>query len=239
KPLSKGPLAGPECRSGTRIAQAGGWGAKAPVKKRSLPRFLTRMADCNSVEIWRIRRVAILSRQFMTSKTSVGALFGAIAGASLLFCCLGTSARADSIPYPNPGTVNPATYNFTAAFTGDVIAFFARNSASFENVLGLQINGVSTGIFGLDNLTSHVGDSVNLGFAHAGDTLTFVMRNIVPGNGDLFSNPALNGPYDGLAVGTQHIYSTSYTATSPIFGSIPVGVFVAFEDLRFRDSNFN
>jgi hypothetical protein len=184
--------------------------------------------------VWRLVGAII-----MTSKTSVGALVGAIAGASLLFCSLGTSARADSIPYPNPGTLNLATYSFTAAFTGDVIAYFARNSGSFENTLGLQINGVSTGIFGLNNLTSHVGDSVNLGFAHAGDVLTFVMHNISPGIGDLFSDPALNGPYDGLAVGTQHIYSTRYTATFPIFDSIPVGVFVSFEDLRFRDSNFN
>src|SRR5262245_63413823 len=100
----------------------------------------------------------ILSGQFMTSKTSAGALAGTIAGASLalFFCGLGTSARADTIPYPNPGSPNPATYSFTAAFTGDVIAYFAGSSASFENTLGLQINGVSTGIFGLNNKTSMV-----------------------------------------------------------------------------------
>lgn len=183
----------------------------------------------------------ILSGQFMTSKNSASALAGAIAGASLalLFCGLGTSARADSIPYPNPGTLNPATYTFTAAFTGAVTAYFAGSSASFENTLGLQINGVSTGIFGLNNHTSAVGDSLNLGFANAGDVLTFVMHNISPGIGDLYSDPALNGPYDGRTLGTQHIYSARYTATSPTFGSIPVGVFVGFEDLPFRDSNFN
>jgi hypothetical protein len=177
----------------------------------------------------------------MTSKTSAGALIGAIAAASLtlLFCGPGTSARADSIPYPTPGTLNPATYSFTAAFTGDVIAYFAGSSAGFENTLGLQINGVSTGIFGLNNHTSALGDSLNLGFAHAGDVLTFVMHNISPGIGDLYSNPTLNGPYDGLPVGTQHIYSTRYTATFPIFDSIPAGVFVSFEDLPFRNSNFN
>ena len=104
----------------------------------------------------------VFSGQFMTSINSAGALVGAIAGVllALFFCGLGTSARADTIPYPNPRTPNPATYIFTAAFTGDVIAYFAGSSASFENTLGLQINGVSTGIFGLDNLTSHVGDSV-------------------------------------------------------------------------------
>src|SRR5262249_24142415 len=181
------------------------------------------------------------SEQFMTSRSSAGALPGAIAGAWLafLFCSLSTGARAATIPYPNPGTPNPATYTFTAAFTGDVIAYFAGSSASFENPLGLQLNGVSTGIFGLNNHTSAVGDSLSLGFAHAGDFLTFVMHNISPGIGDLFSDPALNGPYDGRATGTQHIYSARYTATSPIFGSIPVGVFVGFEDLPFKDSNFN
>jgi hypothetical protein len=157
----------------------------------------------------------------------------------LLLHGLGTSARADSIPYPNSGTLNPATYVFTAAETGDVIAYFARSSASFENTLGLMINGVPTGIFGLNNHTSVVGDSLSLGFAHAGDTLTFIMHNISPGNGDLFSDPTLNGPYDGLPVGTQHVYATPYTATSPIFDSIPAGVFVSFEDLPFRNSNFN
>jgi hypothetical protein len=177
----------------------------------------------------------------MTSKTPASALVGAIAAASLAlsFCGLGASARADSIPYPTPGTLNPATYSFTAAFTGDVIAYFAGSSAGFENTLGLQINGVSTGIFGLNNHTSALGDSINLGFAHAGDVLTFVMHNISPGNGDLFSDPALNGLYDGLPAGTQHIYSTRYTATSPIIDSIPAGVFVSFEDLPFRNSNFN
>src|SRR5262245_13965852 len=181
------------------------------------------MADCNSAAIWRTRCVASGRAISMASKTSAGALVGAVAGASLalLFYGFGTSARADSIPYPNLGTPNPATYAFTAAFTGDVIAYFAGSSASFENTLGLQINGVSTRIFGLNHHTSALGDSLNLGFANAVDVLTFVMHNISPGIGDLYSDPALNGPYDGLLVGTQHIYSTRYTATSPMIDSIP------------------
>jgi hypothetical protein len=41
----------------------------------------------------------------------------------------------------------------------------------------------------------------------------------------------MNGPYDG-GPGQNHVYSTPYTATSPIIDSIPVGTYVAFEDLR-------
>jgi hypothetical protein len=161
------------------------------------------------------------------------------ASLALLLCGLGTSARADAIPYPTPGVLNPATYTFTAVATGDIIAYFAGSTASFTNTLGLQVNGVSTGIFGLNNQTSAIGQSLDLGHANAGDVLTFVMHNVSPGIGDLFSNPALNAPYDGLAVGTQHVYSTPYTATSPIFDSIPVGTFVSFEDLPFPQSDLN
>src|SRR5262249_16699316 len=122
------------------------------------------------------------------------------ASLALLLCGLGTSARADAIPYPTPGVVNPATYTFTAVTTGDIVAYFAGSTAAFTNTLGLQVNGVSTGIFGLNNHTSAVGESLNLGHANAGDVLTFVMR--VGGVVDVFSNPALNATYDG-GIGTQ------------------------------------
>ena len=72
----------------------------------------------------------------------------AIAGASLalLLCGLGTTARADVIPYPAPGpggsgVLNPVVYNFTAVAAGDIIAYFAGSSASLINDLGLQVNG--------------------------------------------------------------------------------------------------
>src|SRR5262249_5602156 len=44
--------------------------------------------------------------------------------------------------------------------------------------------------------------------------------------------------FDG-SVGHNHVYSTPYTATSPILDAIPVGIFVAFEDLQFPFSDFN
>jgi hypothetical protein len=165
----------------------------------------------------------------------------AVVGASLalLVCGLGTSARADAIPYPNSGTPNTASYVFTAAVTGEIIAYFAGSTAAFDNQLGLLVNGVDTGVVGLDNHTSMIGQSLDLGHANAGDALTFVLHNLTQGK-LAFSDPTLNVPYDmNGSVGHQHVYSTPYTATSPILGSIPVGTFVSWEDLPFPASDFN
>ena len=149
----------------------------------------------------------------------------AIPGASLalLLCGLGTVARADAIPYPNVGTPNTATYSFTVAETGEIIAYFAGGGASFDLQLGLLVNGVDTGVVGLDNKTSMIGQSLDLGDAKAGDALTFVLHNLSTGR-LAFSDPTLNVSYDiDGSVGHQHVYSTPYTATSPILDSIPVG----------------
>jgi hypothetical protein len=169
----------------------------------------------------------------------------AIMGASLalLLCVSGTSARADAIPYPTPGVLNPAVYTFTATATGDIIAFFAGSTASFTNELGMQVNGGPVGSFGLNNHTSAIGDSLNLGSVTAGDVLTFVMRNVDPGIGDAFSDPALNGPYDFAAAGAgiQHVYATNYTVTSPIIGAIgaiPAGIYVGWEDIPSNNPQF-
>ena len=68
------------------------------------------------------------------------------------------------------------TYTFTAASTGDIIAYFAipNVTASDTEEIGLLVNGVSTGVFGLDNHASYLGEAFDLGHANAGDTLTFV-----------------------------------------------------------------
>jgi hypothetical protein len=154
------------------------------------------------------------------------------------------SARAnDVIPYGTPGTQNATPYTFTAASTGDIVAYFWDHSgASFENVLGLAVNGVLRGSFGLDNQTSNPGDSFDFGSVNAGDTLVFVMRNLHQSYADqtpplspadVFSDASLNGPYDhlGAGAGDNHVYSTAYTATSPTSDHIPVGTYVGFEDL--------
>jgi len=154
----------------------------------------------------------------------------------------GTSqVLADAIPYPTVGTPNPVTYTFTAAASGDIIAYFAGSTASYVNELGMLDNGVLTPAgYGLNNHTSAPGQSFDLGTVTAGDTLTFVLHNLTLGK-DAYSDPSLNVPYDvpGDTVGHNHVYSTPYTATGPIIDSIPVGTFVAFEDLPFPHSDFN
>jgi hypothetical protein len=165
----------------------------------------------------------------------------AVTGASLalLLCGLGTSARADAIPYPAVGTPNTAGYTFTAAADGDIVAYFAGSTAGFDLRLGLMVNGTLTNLgLALDDHTSAIGQSFDFGPVKAGDTLTFVLHNLTL-NLNAFSDPALNVGYDlNGTVGHQHIYSTPYTQ-NPIIDSIPPGTYVAFEDQRFPSSNFN
>jgi hypothetical protein len=145
-----------------------------------------------------------------------------------------SNVRAAFVPYPTPGFENPLTYTFTAASTGHVIAYFAGSTATFQNELGMSVNGDAVGSFGLDNTTTVYGTSFDLGAVNSGDTLTFVMHNIAPGLGNLYSNPALNGAYD--SEGTHnHIYSTAFVSD----GTIPNGTFVAFEDLPAASADWN
>jgi Domain of unknown function (DUF4114)/PEP-CTERM motif len=134
-------------------------------------------------------------------------------------------AQAGVIPYPNPGTQNPVLYSFTATATGPITAYFAGGSAADTEVVGLLVNGVSTGITGLNNQTSSIGQSLVLGNVHAGDILTFVdiIQQPPSAVNTWFSNKAMNS--DGL----QHIYSTSATAAQ-ISALIPAGTYVGFED---------
>lgn len=163
--------------------------------------------------------------------------------AFLGLAALSASAKADSIPYPNAGTINTVTYTFTAASTGDVTAYIVGGfGAGYTNELGLLINGVDTGIQGLNNHTSSVGDSLVLGSAQAGDTLTFVLHNLSLQK-DAYSDPSLNAAYDDPSYTGPHthIYSAPYTATSPLFAGVPAGTYVAFEDQEFpfTDANYN
>src|SRR5665213_32718 len=156
------------------------------------------------------------------------------------------NASADLIPYGNAGTPNPTVYTFTATASGDITAYFGGSSAGYDTEIGMLVNGVPTGIIGLDDHSSTVGQSLNLGFASAGSTLVFELINNSLGL-TAYSDPSLNLPYDvagETANGHNHVYSTAYTATGPIpdpnqGGSIPVGIipagtYVAFEDLPFN-----
>ena len=148
---------------------------------------------------------------------------------------VGGAAQAGTIPYPNAGTENPVTYTFTAANAGPITAYFAGSNAGDEEVVGLWVNGVSTGITGLDNHTSSIGQSLVLAASvNAGDILTFVDIIIQPptGVGPWFSDKALNSD------GANHVYSTS-AAANQISPLVPAGIYVAFEDLPKASSDFD
>jgi hypothetical protein len=143
---------------------------------------------------------------------------------------LATNTASAAIVYPTIGSENLTTYTFTAQTTGDLVAYFAGSGAVYEQRVGLLVNGISTGLVGLDNHTSTIGQSFNLGHVVTGDILTFV--DVFPGGEAWYSNPALNGGNG------NHVYSVAASAGQAFAGS-PAGTYVAFEDLTFPTSDFN
>jgi len=155
---------------------------------------------------------------------------------------LGSNAKASTlIPYPNRGVENSATYTFTAIADGSVTAYFAGSAAGFSEVVGMTVNGIATGITGLNDHSSNIGDALVLGNVHAGDTIVFFDQISPLNTGDIwYSDPALNPFKDG-----QHVYATLYDGKTDTIihvpaGVIPPGVYVGFEDLRrLQGSNFD
>lgn len=136
---------------------------------------------------------------------------------------LGTATAAQAaIPlYPTPGVVNASDYAFTAAADGDIVAYFAGHSAGYTNWLRLEVNGVDTGLEGLNNQTSALGQSFNFGPVSAGDALVFKIRVVNTGD-NFYSQRSQN------ADGITHIFSANYGGGD---WGIPAGVYVGFEDL--------
>lgn len=139
--------------------------------------------------------------------------------------------HAGPIPYPSPGVENPVLYSFTATATGPVTAYFYGSTAAYTNELTMLVNGVGTGIQGLNTSTSVHGDTFVLGSVNAGDSIVFEMVNISPGDvGPWYSDKSLNS--DGI----NHVYSTAFGGDA----FIPAGPYVAFEDLQGGgDLNYN
>ena len=146
------------------------------------------------------------------------------------------------IPYPDPGTINPVTYTFTAMSTGEIDAYYAipHTTASFTETVGLigQRGFDGTDSSRQPNFPPRRG--LRPRSVHAGDTLTFVL-NVVSEGYTLYSNPAMNSD------GTNHVYSTQYDALNASSGDakyfagagIPYGTYVAFEDELNGNSDFN
>ncbi|MBD8658182.1 DUF4114 domain-containing protein [Oxalobacteraceae sp. CFBP 13730] len=141
------------------------------------------------------------------------------------------AAQAAPVLYSQVGTQNTATYSFTAATTGNLTGYFAGSKADYENEVGMMVNGVATGLFGLNNKTSAYGQAFNFGNVVAGDVLVFVLSNIKPGNiGPWYSQTNLNSDL------TNHVYSSYYAGDD----RLSAGTYVAFEDKpRGGDFNYN
>ncbi len=172
-------------------------------------------------------------------RMSVQPIIKALLVSCTLFAVSTQCAFAGAIPYPNSGTLNPTTYTFTASNTGEVMAYFAGSTASFDNQLGMLINGVqSSSGFGLDNHSSAIGLEFDLGHVTKGDTLVFEMKNNTLGGLIVYSDPSMNSAYDNGGPGLNHIYSTAYTGS--LGHNIPNGTYIGFEDLRGGgDKNYN
>jgi hypothetical protein len=159
-----------------------------------------------------------------TNRWALAAL--AIAGGA----CFGNDARADAIPYPDIGTpIAIPSYNFTASSTGNITAYFYTSDAGDTEEVSMLVNGVATGIFGLNNHTSTVGEAFNLGAVDAGDTIEFFIADLSTGV-DWYSNAADNSD------GVNHAYVTAYTGG---VSGIPAGTYVGFEDRAFGDYDYN
>ncbi len=153
------------------------------------------------------------------------------AAAALATALAGGTALAGTIPYADTGTVNSESYTFTASSTGDLVAYFAGSGASYDEQVGLLVNGVQVGPLGLDDKSSHVGDSIDFGHVNAGDKLVFFDDIISTGN-TWYSQASLNSDK------TQHVYSTAAAAGQAYVGS-PAGTYVGFEDEGFPGADAN
>lgn len=126
-------------------------------------------------------------------------------------------------------TSSASALTFVATGTGPITAYFVGETAGYGSRIGMLVNGVSTGVYGLQNHNSAYGQSLVLGNVTIGDIITFELQ-VAPSefNGpppgyqySVYSNPTLNS--DGL----------EHTVTSVFAGDafIPVGTYVGFEDL--------
>ena len=145
---------------------------------------------------------------------------------------LGATGAALADPtYGHVGQVNATSYTFEAVATGDVDAYFLSSEAADTDVLYMSVNGVLTGVTGFDNHTAtRNGVALDLGSVNKGDVVTFYIDNVTTGI-TYSSNTAQN------IDGTNHVYSTNFTAASPI----PASTFIAFEDLatKVSDHDYN
>jgi hypothetical protein len=141
------------------------------------------------------------------------------------------------------GASSASALTFTATGTGPITAYFYGQSAGYGSDLGLMVQNVSQGTYGLQNHTTAPGTAFVLGNANLGDILVFELR-VATGGGDgpsisspytysVFSDPTMNSD------GQEHAQASVFTAGT--YG-IPNGILVGFEDIvpfSSSDRDFN
>jgi len=156
-------------------------------------------------------------------------MFAKLSVAAALVTC--GAAQAAPIPYSPADTENTQPYTFVATSTGIVTGYFAGSTANYTNEVSMLVNGVATGVYGLNNQTSVYGQSFDFGPVVQGDVLVFVLKNLEPGNvGPWYSQTSLNSDL------VNHVYSSNYAGDANMIA----GIYVAFEDLNNGgDFNYN
>ncbi len=142
-------------------------------------------------------------------------------------------ARADNIPYGNPGSIAP-TNIITASATGNVMGyFFGANAAYTDTVRLVDLTSGTAGPYFFNNQTESLGASANFGAVTAGDTLVF---EVYDGNlNQIFaSDPSFS--QDGI----NHAYAAPYSGGVIVNGAtIPAGTYIGMEDLNKAYSDFD
>ncbi len=142
-------------------------------------------------------------------------------------------ARADNIPYGNPGSIAPTSI-ITAATTGDVMGYFFGANAAYTDTVRLvdETSGTTSPYF-FNNQTESLGASANFGAVTAGDTLAFEVYDANL-NQTFSSDPSLS--QDGI----NHAYAAPYSGGVIVNGdTIPAGTYIGMEDLNKAHSDFD
>ncbi len=142
-------------------------------------------------------------------------------------------ARADNIPYGNPGSIAPTSI-LTAATTGDVMGYFFGANAAYTDTVRLvdETSGATSPYF-FNNQTESLGASANFGAVTAGDTLAFEVYDANL-NQTFSSDPSLS--QDGI----NHAYAAAYSGGVIVNGdTIPAGTYIGMEDLNKAHSDFD
>jgi hypothetical protein len=160
----------------------------------------------------------------MLPKTLALALVALVAGSVAL--------RADTIPYPNPGTIAP-TVPLTATATGTLVLYFvqAGQTGATDTIRFIDTTTGYTSPFFFDNKATSPGDTQSFQ-VNAGDSLVFEVYNSETMLA-VASDPAYS-PDD-----TNHAYVTSFEGGSLFGTTFPAGLYVGMEDLPAAYSDFN